>query len=190
VPLKAADLIQRWAKGEDHDAAVTRVAASLGVGSRTLYRWLSEETMPPDQLAPLAEVLGPELGRELLQEAAGDNFAVIALEEPPAEQFSGSSPLLAQAVRALQECGEAVAEISRAISDREITRDEAARVIEESRDAVAWLHVMIRRCRSIAEGVALGQALAAGLVVKEARRSTNIGTQYVGIRLEPERRHS
>lgn len=129
-------------------AAVTRMAAKLGMGWPTLYAQLrpdSNRTLSPAVIRDVAARLeDPDAGAALIQEAiGGDKFTVLPVLEVPGQ----SVDKLGQLARAIKECSDAICEIAAAIHHREISKEEGRRIRKEGLEAIRYLHMAIRATR-------------------------------------------
>lgn len=153
VGLAAQELIHEAADIGDEkvDVAMTRCAAHLEVAARTLYRWLSgESSLPPDRIRDLARWfrvegnLAPEHLAEWLGLVVGEDWEVLPVPRFPPAPGGAAAVVAGEALLAIRECGLAVASIADALDDGRITRAEAARVLQEVKEARYALAALAR----------------------------------------------
>ena len=154
VELNAKDLIDRLGGDVEEEAVVTKVAAALDVGLSTFYRYLNggdagKSKLPARLLGPLAEMLGPELGAELLEEAVGEGFAVVPVDAPVAEAGEAT---LGHCVRAITAAANLIARASAATADGRVSPEAAREIMDQARECSRFAHVLIRSCGHLLRG--------------------------------------
>jgi hypothetical protein len=156
IGLAAQELIREAAEADAAkiDVEMTHCAAELGIAAHTLYRWLSgESTLPPERIRELADWFraGVEMDRiaEWLGLVVGEGWEVL----PVGDTTNMCGRYIAdEALRAMKESGEAIAEIATALADGKITRAEAGRVQKEVQEAVFACRVLARHLGRVVDG--------------------------------------
>jgi hypothetical protein len=125
------------------DKAAQKLAENIGVG----YDWFTKATSDSGKaVAPtwLMLALSINTGRTEHIEALAHEAGLVCYRMP-----AGKTSADLQTAEAIQEFGEFLTELARSLADRRVTQDEADRVKEEGRQAIARIAALIDHVQDI-----------------------------------------